>query len=77
MHPNAAVTGRRRTTAAVTTMTMASIQISHVPLKCRRKSDGSILILVVGGTFVRSSVLMVNVAAGDGVALGVTTAGEI
>ena len=47
---------------------------NHAPLKCRKPVNGSILILELGGTNVRSPVETVNVAVV--VALGVTMAGE-
>ena len=50
--------------------------MSHVALKCRSISNGSILILDPGGAIVRSAVVTVSVAACDGVALGVTIEGE-
>ena len=58
------------------TMKTTTSHSSHVPLKCRKRSIGSILILELGGTIVRSWVVIVSMEDCDGDALGVTTEGD-
>ena len=77
VNPKAAVTGRRRTTAAVNTVKIAISHRSHALLKCRSGANGSILIPEFGGAMVRSEVETVNVAAVVGEVVGVTGLGAI
>jgi hypothetical protein len=50
--------------------------MSQVLPNCRRRFNGSILILELGGMAVRTAVLMVSREAGVCVAVGVTMEGE-